>query len=198
MMSDTGMLCLVLGSLLAGSGLPAENVAVATQAETADQYLIDGRVLDADSGEPIEDFRVLPGTPFRQVRTAHDPSPAVWQPHLIRICKKGRLQGLENYRGITLRIAPNAPHFGFSGDNELWKGFAALRASSVGPLVFRDQLPVQANGTFRIPDVIPAWYQLFVHAADGQLIGSSRFQVHGYEHPGADQHQDIGSVRLRN
>lgn len=46
-----------------------------------DDALITATVLDADTGNPIKTFRVVPGTPYNVPRG--DPV-AVWQPHLLR------------------------------------------------------------------------------------------------------------------
>ncbi len=68
------------------------------------QFLIDGKVVDADSGQPIESFRVLPGTPFRGVD--NDSPVAVWQPHMIREMSDGVFQWprTRGYKEMRFRV----------------------------------------------------------------------------------------------
>ncbi|MFO0821167.1 MAG: carboxypeptidase regulatory-like domain-containing protein [Pirellulales bacterium] len=71
----------------------------------------------------------------------------------------GKVVGIDNFEGVTVSMAPRAPR---PGDEDLWKGYQALRESSIGPLYFRDSIPVAKDGTFRIDRVLPSDYQLFV------------------------------------
>ncbi len=77
---------------------------------------------------------------------------------------KGKLVGLESWKGVTYHFHPTAPHIGFPGDDEIWKAFGQLKASSIGPLLFRDKQPVSDDGTFEIKMMLPGDYQLFVSA----------------------------------
>lgn len=78
----------------------------------------------------------------------------------------GKLTGRESWKGVTIRVHPTAPHIGFPGDDLAWKAFGELQKSPAGPLLFRDKLPVNADGTFEIADMLPGRYQLFVSAPD--------------------------------
>jgi hypothetical protein len=77
---------------------------------------------------------------------------------------RGKLTGRESWKGVTIRIHPTAPHIGFPGDDEMWKAFGELQKSPIGPLIFRDKVPVNADGTFELADILPGSYQLFVSA----------------------------------
>ncbi len=77
---------------------------------------------------------------------------------------KGKLVGLESWKGVTFHFHPEAPHIGFPGDDEIWKAFGQLKASPIGPALFRDKQPVKDDGTFEIKNMLPGDYQLFVSA----------------------------------
>jgi hypothetical protein len=79
---------------------------------------------------------------------------------------RGKLTGRNSWKGVTIRIHPNAPHIGFPGDDLAWKAFGDLQKGPAGPLLFRDKHPVKADGTFELVDMIPGDYQLFVSAPD--------------------------------
>ena len=89
----------------------------------------------------------------------------------------GRLTGLDSYEGVTLRVHPTAPHFGFPGDDEQWQGWGALRDGPLGAVVFRDAIPVGPDGTFRIEGLVPESYQLFVNDGGKRLRGHASFTV---------------------
>jgi hypothetical protein len=111
---------------------------------------------------------------------------------------KGKLDGLESWKGVTIRIHPRAPLIGFPGDDEIWKAYGQLQASAVGPHLFRDKHPVNDDGTFEIKGVLPCTYQLFVSApAPAGRVGYAQFTVQletlGQE-PAA---QDIGTIEVK-
>ncbi|MFO0902363.1 MAG: carboxypeptidase regulatory-like domain-containing protein [Pirellulales bacterium] len=71
----------------------------------------------------------------------------------------GKVVEIDDFEGVTVSLTPRAPR---PGDEELWKGYQSMRASSIGPLYFRESIPVAKDGTFRIEGVLPSDYQLFV------------------------------------
>jgi hypothetical protein len=75
---------------------------------------------------------------------------------------RGKLTGRDSWKGVTFHFHPTAPHIGFPGDDAIWKAWGELQQSPIGPLLFRNKLPVNADGTFEIPDMLPGDYQLFV------------------------------------
>jgi hypothetical protein len=97
-----------LMTLLAAS-LPRESLA--RHAETdlppiPPGVLVAVRVLDASDGQPVKSFRVIPGTPFMLIKGPDDPSPAVWQGHLLREAKNGIFEwsAERSYRQFRLRF----------------------------------------------------------------------------------------------
>ena len=67
-------------------------------------YLIDGHVVDTETGEPIESFRVLPGTPYRAAEG--DAPIAAWQPRMIQEMKEGVLRWprTRGYKQMRFRV----------------------------------------------------------------------------------------------
>ena len=93
----------------------------------------------------------------------------------------GQLQGVESFDDVTIAIQPPAPdvfnwaRFGNAGGGgDLQKGFAALRGSAYAPLYFRGSLPVAADGSFRIENVMTGQYKLTV---SGAATGSASLRV---------------------
>ena len=76
----------------------------------------------------------------------------------------GKFVGLDSWEGATYHFHPEAPHFGFGGDDASWKAFGELKASPIGPLLFRDKQPINKDGTFTIEKMLPGRYQLFLSA----------------------------------
>jgi hypothetical protein len=74
----------------------------------------------------------------------------------------GRLEILGTLEKVTLSFAPDAPHFGFPGDDAMWDAYGVFRRSAIGPLFFRGPLRPNADGTFEIPHVLPGSYDLRV------------------------------------
>ena len=76
----------------------------------------------------------------------------------------GKFVGLDSWEGATYHFHPEAPHVGFGGDDASWKAFGQLKASPIGPLLFRDKQPINKDGTFTIEKMLPGRYQLFLSA----------------------------------
>jgi hypothetical protein len=91
---------------------------------------------------------------------------------------RGRLIGRDSWDDVTFHFHPTAPHIGFPGDDDSWKGFAWFRRSPIGPLFFRDKLNPNADGSFEIPHMLPGSYQLFVSAPGVQnYAGTAQFNI---------------------
>jgi hypothetical protein len=75
---------------------------------------------------------------------------------------------------VRLRLAPPAPHIGFSGDDEMWKAYGRFGQSDEGKAYFRSDLPVNADGTFRLEGVPQGDFLLQGIAADMKdwLVGT--------------------------
>lgn len=90
----------------------------------------------------------------------------------------GKFIGLDSWEGATYHLHPEAPHFGRGGDDASWTAFSRLKASSIGPRLFRDRQPVKPDGTFTIDKVLPGRYQLFLSAPGFRsYVASTRFDV---------------------
>lgn len=89
----------------------------------------------------------------------------------------GRFLGLKSWEGATFHVHPEAPHFGFGGDNAAWSAFARLKSSPIGQAFFRDKQTVKEDGTFSLERMLPGRYQLFLsvpgikgYAASTQIL----------------------------
>src|SRR5262249_31950339 len=76
------------------------------------------------------------------------------------------------------------PPVGFGGGNEAWKAFGQLQKSDIGPLLFRDKLPVESDGSFVIEKMLPGRYQLFVSAPGFTNYAASALVTVEAEAPG--------------
>lgn len=76
----------------------------------------------------------------------------------------GKFVGLDSWEGATYHFHPDAPHIGRPGDDSMWAAFGQLKASPLGPLLFRDKQPINKDGTFTIERMLPGRYQLFLSA----------------------------------
>lgn len=109
----------------------------------------------------------------------------------------GRLQGLDSYEGVTLQIFPDRPfHLSLST-----KGAPAptelqlIHESEIGPLYFREQVPVDKDGTFRIAHVLPERYHIAA-SKNGRRNGLVRKLVIDVAAAPADEVFDAGEIRL--
>ncbi len=96
----------------------------------------------------------------------------------------GKFAGLDSWEGATYHFHPEAPHFGFGGDDVLWKAFAQLKASSIGQLLFREKQTINQDGTFTIERMLPGRYQLFLSAPGFENYAASSLVEVDPEVPG--------------
>ncbi|MEX2139591.1 MAG: hypothetical protein WD894_10040 [Pirellulales bacterium] len=112
---------------------------------------------------------------------------------------RGKLTGRDSWKGVTFHIHPTAPHIGFPGDDAAWQAFSELQKSPIGPLLFRDKQPVNADGTFEIADMLPGAYQLFVSAPDVQNYAAYLSVSIDPEVPGEKPViQDLGEIKVKS
>lgn len=140
------------------------------------------KIADEDSGSyqfPHARVDVLPGQPTAAIIGGRG-VPVV-----------GELTGLDSYKEITVRIQPRTPPVGFGGDNVIWKGYAAVQASEMAPLYFREAEPVNEDGTFRIEAVLPGDYQAFIANEDRSI-----YKVHSVHVPTEDATRPAGPCDL--
>ncbi len=109
----------------------------------------------------------------------------------------GKLAGVESFSDVTIAIQPPSPDlFGWvkfgnaGGGNDLQKGFAALRGSEYAPLYFRNSLPVAADGSFRINDVMTGNFNLIV---SGGASASMSFDATSL----GDNPIDLGTIQVK-
>lgn len=96
----------------------------------------------------------------------------------------GRFVGLDSWDGATYHFHPDAPHFGREGDNVSWVAFYQLKASSIGPMLFRDKQPVNPDGTITIDRMLPGSYQIFLSAPQWNNYAASAVITIDPETPG--------------
>ncbi len=107
----------------------------------------------------------------------------------------GKFTGSDSWDKATFHVHPTAPHFGFGGDNEMWVAFDKFKRSPIGPLFFRDNLKVNADGTFKIDNVLPGRYQLFLTVEGGRA--NTQFQIDP-EVPGQNPPVlDVGAIAVQ-
>ncbi len=138
---------------------------------------------------PIQMIEVLPGVPTTMVLGGGRP--------VI-----GKLSGRDSSDDITIRIAPNAPRLGDRGTPyDPWPAYSAFLASDAGKNYVKDNVAVDADGTFRIEDVPPERYQLFVsHTLSKdktERIGYKSFHMDTAVAGEETTPLDIGEVRVR-
>lgn len=138
--------------------------------------LVTLRVIDAESGDRLKQFRVLPGTPY----SLHAPGPeretAAWQPHLVRLGQDGHYEWSRerSYKIFKLRIEAD----GYRTRHTAW-----IQRSSPGiELTIPLQRDTGVAGRVLRPDGKPAdeaWLGIGIPARtlrikDGKLEGTDR------------------------
>jgi beta-lactamase regulating signal transducer with metallopeptidase domain len=110
----------------------------------------------------------------------------------------GKFVGLDSWEGATYHFHPEAPHVGRPGDNAMWEGFSQLKASLIGPVLFRDKQPVNKDGTFTIERMLPGRYQLFLSVPGAKNYAAyTRIQIEPEapgEKPAPLELKDIATV----
>lgn len=111
---------------------------------------------------------------------------------------KGRLTGRNNWDDITFHCHPNAPHFGRSGDAPMWAAWMAHRDSSTGSHFFRKDMKVKPDGTFEVPALLPAYYQIFFKkAGENQYLAIQSFRVKLEDWEAPEDVVDLGEIKAR-
>lgn len=111
----------------------------------------------------------------------------------------GKLVGRDSWENIRIRIAPNAPWPGFLGSkdgDDILKKYGEFLESDAGKNYVKDDVPVQADGSFRVENVPPEYYQLFVSVETdgkpGPNIGGTSFDVKTVLNGPGNEPQDLG------
>ena len=111
----------------------------------------------------------------------------------------GRLTGRGSWSDVTFHFHPTAPHIGRDSDSEMWSAWRHWETSPVGPIFFRKDLKVNADGSFEIPDVLPGSYQIFFARTGEKAFVATSSIVVPAETPGTKpKPQSIGKLRSRN
>lgn len=136
---------------------------------------------------PVQMVDVLPGVPTKM--TFGGGQPVV-----------GKLVGREDWSQVRIRIAPNAPRPGDMGTTyDPWPAYSAFLASEAGKNYVKNNVLVGADGAFRIDNVPPEHYQLFVSGPkepeDPSYIGGSSFTIKSANN--GDAAIEIGEIRVR-
>lgn len=114
----------------------------------------------------------------------------------------GKLVGAGNFKDVRIRIAPNAPYAGFLADSQdpTWPAYAQFLRSPAGKNYVKGGLKVNADGTFRIENVPPESYQLFVTVpgAGGKAenIGYRSFTIKTIPGGVSDEPHDLGEIKV--
>lgn len=91
---------------------------------------------------------------------------------------KGKLTGPGPWEDVTFHFHPSAPFAGGPGDDEMWKAWSSFQSGPLGPVFFRNDLKVNADGTFEVTGVLPGSYQVFFRRpGQNAWLASGRFDV---------------------
>ncbi|MCF7731805.1 MAG: ankyrin repeat domain-containing protein [Akkermansiaceae bacterium] len=110
----------------------------------------------------------------------------------------GRLVGRNNYEHLKLGIAPEAPYAGLLSepDDAGWEAYSIFVNSPAGKHYVKSGIRMNADGTFRIENVPPENYQLFVSAPNEGNIGNAKFTIKTIPGGESDRAQDLGEIGL--
>ncbi len=112
---------------------------------------------------------------------------------------RGKLTGRDKWDGVTFHFHPTAPHIGLPGDDAMWKAWGEFQKSPQGPLFFRNDQKVSADGTFAIPNVLPGDYQIFFsEPGTKQHLASSKFDVLPEESGQAATDVVVGEINVQH
>jgi len=115
----------------------------------------------------------------------------------------GKLSGRDNWKQVRIRLAPNAPPMGFmtGAKDPAWPAYGQFLKSSAGKNYVKSDIAVKDDGSFRITDVPPETYQLFVDETreDGKTarIGYSRFTIKTIPGGKSDEPFDLETIEVR-
>lgn len=106
----------------------------------------------------------------------------------------GKLQGLNDWQGVTVRIFPNAPR---PGDQFLWTGYSQFSNSPEGKLYHRDKIPVNSDGTFRIENVPTAYYQWQAIGPKNEYLAGGKITIPALPGGASDEPFDLKTVSVK-
>jgi len=115
----------------------------------------------------------------------------------------GKLSGRHDWGQVKIHLAPNAPRPGFMVDEKdpTWPAYGRFLTSPAGKNYVKSDVAVMGDGSFRITDVPPETYQLFVRetSKDGKTvqIGYSRFTIETVPGGQNDEPFDLKTIEVR-
>jgi len=115
----------------------------------------------------------------------------------------GKLSGRDDWGQVKIRLAPNAPRPGFMVDEKdpTWPAYGQFLTSPAGKNYVKNDVAVMDDGSFRINDVPPETYQLFVRETheDGKTaqIGYRRFTIETIPGGERDEPFDLETIEVR-
>jgi hypothetical protein len=115
----------------------------------------------------------------------------------------GKLSGRDNWGQVSIRLAPNAPRPGFMVNEKdpTWPAYGQFLKSPAGKNYVKSDITVGRDGSFRIADVPPETYQLFVREIqeDGKTahIGYSRFTIETIPGGESDEPFNLGTIKVK-
>jgi len=116
----------------------------------------------------------------------------------------GEFSGRDNWEHVKIRLAPNAPPMGFmtGAKDPTWAAYGQFLASPAGKNYVKSDVAVKDDGSFRITDVPPETYQLFVDEIreDGKTsrIGYTRFTIETIPGGESDEPFDLKTIGVRH
>jgi hypothetical protein len=112
----------------------------------------------------------------------------------------GRLTGRDSWEGVSFTFAPNPPPMYWNRHEE---GPAAVayrlwRESPIGPIFFRDEQKLDADGSFTLAGVLPGDYQVTISAAgEPSTAGSFPISVNAERLGEAPAALDLGAIEVK-
>jgi hypothetical protein len=109
---------------------------------------------------------------------------------------------------VRARIAPVAPHIGLPSDEALWAAYRSFLASMPADSVYRDNIPIAPDGSFRV-EALPQGKYLLIAWIQGPAIGkpddpskvyaagSLTFEVAPMPDGTSDIPLDLGRIQVR-
>ena len=115
----------------------------------------------------------------------------------------GKLSGRDDWGRVKIHLAPNAPRPGFMMNEKdpTWPAYGQFLTSPAGKNYVKSDVAIMGDGSFRINDVPPETYQLFVREIreDGKTerIGYSRFTIETIPGGESDEPFELETIEVR-
>jgi beta-lactamase regulating signal transducer with metallopeptidase domain/biopolymer transport protein ExbD len=108
----------------------------------------------------------------------------------------GRLTGLASWEGVTLHLSLAAPPFS-GGNDATWAAYNEFQNSPSGAAFNRGGFKPAADGTFKIPTVLPGDYTLLIALPDDKGSGGFRkLNLKPEDGHGPPAAEDVGEIKV--